>query len=87
MGYMFPDGSPDNLKDALLSSRIFVVALSAVLEDNVGIAVELIEQPNFTDDPFGKYIVYKDGDQIKFMSLPNDAEIQSGEYVRMTDSD
>ena len=44
MGYMYTDGNADDLSGSLLCNRLFVVALSNFLKDNVGIVVDLAFQ-------------------------------------------
>ncbi len=83
MGYMFENGAPDNLDDALLSARIFAVSLSSMLADDVGVVANLVYQEKYPNDPYGKYIVYKEGTQIKIMKIPDDADVQTGDLVKM----
>lgn len=59
--YLHPDGSPDTLEEALESGRCMASALGKLFKPNEGIVVELVYQPKYPDDPYGKYLVYRDG--------------------------
>lgn len=85
MGYMFTDGSPDNLADAVLCSRIFAVALSTQLNNNEGICADLVFQESFPNEPYGKVIVYLENNQVKVMKIPNNAKVINGEKISMVD--
>ena len=42
-------------------------------------------QENFTNEHYGKYIVYKEDTQIKIMKLPEYSVIQTGDSALMKD--
>ena len=57
--YMYQDGRPDDMEGCLLANRCFVRVLSKVLQENEGVVVKLPYQEEYSDDPYGKFIVYR----------------------------
>jgi hypothetical protein len=71
MSYLHPDGSPDTHEEILESARCFVAVIGKLFQPNEGMVVELEYQANYTNDKWGKYIVWKDekSQQIKIDKL------------------
>ena len=68
-GYSNQDGRPDTWDDICLTNRSFAVALGYILNENEGILVELVKQPDWPEEPFGRFIVYKEGGFVKTKEL------------------
>jgi len=71
-GYMYEDGSPDDIEGLQKSGRCMGRALSFLLRENEGIIVELPKQEKYLEDPFGMYIVYHQNGCIRGQEYDGD---------------
>ena len=82
-GYTHEDGSPDTIEDIILSARALACAINHMLKDTEGIVIVMPHQELYPDEPFGKYIVYKDNHQIKVIKCETEQELslEEGQYL------
>jgi hypothetical protein len=71
-GYMYEDGSPDDIKGLQTSGRGMARALSFLLKENEGIIVELPKQDDYPDDAYGMYLICKHDGCIRGVEYDGD---------------
>ena len=88
--YIYKDGRDDDMEGLQTSGRCMARALSFLLQEGEGIVIELPFQPDYPNDPHGKFIVAKENGFIGIAEYHNDENIvwdDDGNPVEPEDGD
>jgi len=73
-------------KELRMTCKCMGVALGHIFKKDQGIVVELVQDKDFPDDKFGKFIIYREKGLIKIIE-DRDCEFESGRMLIMSHED